>query len=105
MTVRNLPAENAPTIQVNIAVGGLMFDMDGVLVRSTQGDERYWTRWATHHNLSETFDLRRTHGRRGIDTVREYFPNMTVTEINDHLAQLASYVEEEGLSTGLRFRR
>jgi sugar-phosphatase len=73
----------------------VLFDMDGVLIDSTQSDERCWIRWAVHHKLSETFDVRRTHGRRATDTVQEYFPKLTVEEVRGHLAQLDSYVEEE----------
>lgn len=84
-----------PTIQIEIAVAGVLFDMDGVLVRSTHGDERCWTRWVTHHGLTETFDLRRTHGRRAVDTIREYLPELTSEAMADHLAQLDSFADEE----------
>jgi sugar-phosphatase len=95
MREHTIPAKNTVTLQVDIAVEGLLFDMDGVLVTSTQSDERCWTRWAAHHNLSETFDLRGTHGRRAIDTLREHFPNLTVNQARAHIAQLDSYIEEE----------
>jgi sugar-phosphatase len=92
-------AESALTTPIEIAVGGLLFDMDGVLVRSAHGDERCWTRWAAHHGLSGIFDLRRTHGRRAVDTIREHFPNLTAESIADHLAQLDSFAEEEQTGT------
>ncbi|WP_049789496.1 HAD hydrolase-like protein [Granulicella tundricola] len=69
--------------------------MDGVLVRSTHGDKRCWVRWAEQLGLSETFDLRRTHGRRAADTIREYLPNLTEHEIATHLAQLDMFAAEE----------
>ncbi|MBB5060711.1 sugar-phosphatase [Granulicella aggregans] len=95
MPAIEIAIESVLTTPVEIAVGGLLFDMDGVLVRSTHGDERCWTRWAAHHGLSDTFDLRRTHGRRAVDTIREHLPDLTVDSIADHLAQLDSFAEEE----------
>lgn len=83
------------TIQVEIAVASLLFDMDGVLVRSTHGDERCWMRWAAHYGLSENFDLRRTHGRRAVDTIREYLPTLTDEAIAGHLAKLDAFADEE----------
>jgi len=95
MPVSKISAESTPTIPVQIAVSGLLFDMDGVLVRSTHSDERCWTRWAAHHGLSDTFDLRRTHGRRAVDTIREHLPDLPAEAIADHLAQFDSFAEEE----------
>jgi sugar-phosphatase len=83
------------TIQVEIAVASLLFDMDGVLVRSTHGDERCWMRWAAHYGFSENFDLRRTHGRRAVDTIREYLPTLTDEAIAVHLAKLDAFADEE----------
>jgi sugar-phosphatase len=66
---------------VEIEVAGILFDMDGVLVRSTSGDERCWTRWAERHRLTASFDLRKTHGRRAADTIREHMPHITEAEL------------------------
>ncbi|RXH55552.1 HAD-IA family hydrolase [Granulicella sibirica] len=89
-------AETKSGIEIEISVAGVLFDMDGVLVSSTLGDERCWTRWASHHGLSDTFDLRGTHGRRAVDTILEYLPNLTPEETARHLAQLeASSAEEQ----------
>lgn len=82
-------------LSVEIAVGGILFDMDGVLVKSTHGDERCWTRWAAKYNLADTFDLRRTHGRRAADTIREHLPAMDAVAIAEHLSELDRMAEEE----------
>jgi beta-phosphoglucomutase-like phosphatase (HAD superfamily) len=71
MSARISPTVSEANFPVEIAAAGLLFDMDGVLVRSINGDERCWMRWATKHNLVESFDLRTTHGRRAVDTIRE----------------------------------
>jgi len=80
---------------VEIEVAGILFDMDGVLVRSTSGDERCWTRWAERHQLTNGFDLRSTHGRRAADTIREHLPHLTDAELRQHLSDLDSFAEEE----------
>ena len=80
---------------IEIPVSGLLFNMDGVLLSSTQGDERCWMRWAAHHGLSETFDLRRAHGRRVVDTLREHLPELTHDAITDHISLFDLFAEEE----------
>ena len=80
---------------VEIEVGGILFDMDGVLVRSTSGDERCWTRWAERHRLADGFDIRRTHGRRAADIIREHLPHLSEAELKQHLSDLDAFAEEE----------
>ncbi|WP_263377218.1 HAD-IA family hydrolase [Granulicella aggregans] len=83
------------TFAVEIAVGGLLFDMDGVLVSSTSGDERCWTRWAARHLPGKLFDLRQAHGRRAVDTIRNHFPALDHAALQTHLAELDALAEEE----------
>ena len=87
--------EHTSTIQTEISVAGILFDMDGVLVRSTRGDERCWVRWAAHHGIRDSFDLHGTHGRRGVDTIRKHFPGITADELDGHIALLDTFAEEE----------
>ena len=84
---------SAATFTAEIDAEGILFDMDGVLVCSTGGDERCWMRWAEHHKLQ--LDIRRTHGRRAADTLREYLPGADNDIIRDHLAQLDTFAAEE----------
>jgi sugar-phosphatase len=95
MNARISPTASGTSFPVELAVAGLLFDMDGVLVRSIGGDERCWTRWATKHNLVECFDLRRTHGRRAADTIREQFPALDNVKIAEHLLELDMFANEE----------
>jgi sugar-phosphatase len=59
-----------------IRVEGILFDMDGVLISSIQSDERSWMRWAAFHGMAETFNIRETHGRRTIDTIKALRPDL-----------------------------
>ncbi len=90
-------APSSPSLAANfvaeIDAEGILFDMDGVLVCSTGGDERCWRRWAEHHKLQ--LDIRRTHGRRAADTLREHLPGADNDIIKDHLAQLDRFAAEE----------
>jgi sugar-phosphatase len=61
---------------LTIAVRGILFDMDGVLISSTGADERCWLRWAKHHGMEGTFALQSTHGRRALDTLRVLRPDL-----------------------------
>jgi sugar-phosphatase len=83
------------TFAVEIAVGGLLFDMDGVLVSSTSGDERCWIRWAARHLPGQPFDLKRTHGRRAADTIRDHFRTLDRAAIDAHFAELDALAGEE----------
>lgn len=91
MTLTNPP--QASVFAVEIDAGGVLFDMDGVLVRSTGGDERSWMRWAECHGIP--LDIRRTHGRRAADTLREHLPALDEDGIAEHLAQLDAFAAEE----------
>ena len=54
----------------------VLFDLDGVLVDSEQVVVRTWKRWAERHRLDIPDLVRRAHGRRSIETVRELAPQL-----------------------------
>ena len=56
--------------------GAVLFDLDGVLVDSEQVVVRTWNRWAARHRLDIPDLVRRAHGRRSIETVREVAPQL-----------------------------
>jgi len=95
MSATVIERARSATFAVEIAVGGLLFDMDGVLVSSTSGDERCWTRWAARHLPGQPFYLRRTHGRRAADTILDHFQTLDPAGIDAHLAELDALAEEE----------
>ena len=61
---------------VTVSIHGVLFDMDGVLISSTDADERCWLRWARFHDMEGTFSIQSTHGRRSIDTLRVLRPDL-----------------------------
>ncbi len=64
-----------------ISCGGLLFDLDGVLVDSTPAVERVWHRWAIEHGFDPSEVVLNAHGRPSIATIREYLPD------SDHEAE------------------
>ena len=76
----------------------ILFDMDGVLVDSQSVVERTWHRWATRHELNIPDLVRRAHGRRTIETVRELTPSLDADAEARWLAD-AEESDTEGLAT------
>lgn len=52
----------------------VLFDMDGTLVDSTVVVVQAWTRWAARYGLNVADILKVSHGRRSIETLREFCP-------------------------------
>ncbi len=53
----------------------VLFDMDGVLVDSTNAVARVWRKWALARGFDPEKVVRAAHGRPSIDTVRDFLPN------------------------------
>jgi mannitol-1-/sugar-/sorbitol-6-phosphatase len=58
-----------------IDCGALLFDLDGTLVDSSTVMERTWSTWAIMHGFNPKVVTALAHGRRAIDTVRDFLPN------------------------------
>ena len=58
----------------NISCGGVLFDLDGVLVDSTPAVTRVWTSWALARGLDPEYVVRMAHGRPSISSIRELLP-------------------------------
>jgi mannitol-1-/sugar-/sorbitol-6-phosphatase len=61
-------------------VAAVLFDLDGVLVDSTQLVERSWRHWAQEHAISPDDVLAVAHGRPTRDVVRMFAPHLDVDQ-------------------------
>jgi sugar-phosphatase len=58
----------------------IVFDLDGVLVDSTEAVERAWTRWAEERGLAPEELLPVIHGRPSREVIAEYAPELDPAE-------------------------
>lgn len=65
---------------VELAVRGVLFDMDGVLMSSLGSVERSWNRYALSRGVDPELAIRLAHGRRAIETVRLLRPDLDPQE-------------------------
>lgn len=59
---------------IRVSCGGVLFDLDGVLVDSIPAATRVWTAWALKHGFDPDEVVHKAHGRPSMTTVREYLP-------------------------------
>lgn len=60
----------------------VLFDLDGVLVDSTESVTRVWRGWAIEHGYDPEVVVKIAHGRRAIETVQLVAPHLdSVTEL------------------------
>src|SRR5579859_155918 len=74
----------------------ILFDLDGVLVDSTIPVEKGWRNWAKRHGLDPEQLVCAAHGRRTIETVREFAPQVNV-EAEAAALDHAEAIDLEGL--------
>jgi sugar-phosphatase len=60
-----------PRTRQIIACSAVVCDVDGTLVDSTSVIERIWRAWSVEYGIDAETVLRRAHGRRSEDTIRE----------------------------------
>jgi len=68
-------------LMTEVHCDAILFDMDGVLIDSTQAVARVWRQWALEHGFNPEEAVERAHGRPSLASVREYLPN------SDHEAE------------------
>ena len=54
----------------------ILFDLDGVLVSSTQAVSRQWRRWSAEHGIDPEEALRIAHGRRAAEVIALLAPDL-----------------------------
>jgi sugar-phosphatase len=63
-------------MRASLPCDAILFDLDGVLVDSRAVVERTWRRWAALRGINDPDLVRRAHGRRSVETVREVAPSL-----------------------------
>jgi sugar-phosphatase len=56
----------------------ILFDLDGVLVTSTEAVSRQWRRWADENGVDAVELLKIAHGRRTAEVVRQLAPHLDI---------------------------
>ncbi len=72
---------------LTIDAGGILFDLDGVLVDSTECVERTWRVWAQQRGLDAEKVVHYAHGRRTMETLAHVAPDLIAAEEMAALAQ------------------
>lgn len=85
----------------SIECSAILFDLDGVLIDSTNCVERHWRTWAQKHQLDADEILRIAHGVRNVDTMRLIIPYLDVENearqfAADEVADTAGVVAVDG---------
>ena len=70
------------------ACGGVLLDMDGVLVDSTPAVARVWRKWAEERGLDSEKVIDTAHGRRSIETIRIFAPDVDADRENVRVEQM-----------------
>src|ERR1700743_809073 len=73
---------------VEITCKGVLFDMDGILISSIGSVERSWTKWAVKRGIDPAYAIRQAHGRRSIETVAQWRPDLDAQAENDFIERL-----------------
>ncbi len=68
------------TAAVHTLGTAILFDLDGVLVDSTECVERSWRKWAARHGLDADRILQVAHGRRTVETIPLVAPHLVVAD-------------------------
>jgi sugar-phosphatase len=73
-----------------------LFDVDGVLVDSTPSVARVWRRWALEHSLDPEAVIAHAHGRRSIETIRRFAPELDAEQENLYVENM-EITDKEGI--------
>ena len=65
---------------MELAVSGMLFDMDGVLISSLGSVERSWAKWGSMRGVDGAKAILTAHGKRAIETIRMLRPDLNDQE-------------------------
>ena len=82
---------------LTITARGFLFDMDGTLVNSAAIVERVWGGFAQRHGLDPAVIMPVAHGRRAIETVRIFAPDLADPEAEAQALEDAERLDTDGL--------
>ncbi|MGO9647185.1 MAG: HAD family hydrolase [Terriglobales bacterium] len=81
---------------IRVQCGGVLLDLDGVLIDSTPAVARVWKNWAIRHGLDPEEVVRKAHGRPSIETIRELLP-LVDAERENRMVERAEIEDIEGI--------
>jgi len=70
---------------IYVETKGLLFDMDGVLIRSIGSVERCWQRWCKQYGVPNADEYKVPHGTRALDIVRMLKPEWDEAQVAEGL--------------------
>jgi sugar-phosphatase len=79
-----------------IRCSAFLFDMDGVLINSTQVAARVWSQWALEHGFDPETVVSMAHGRPSRTTIRDLMPDCDI-EGEDREVQRREMEDVEGV--------
>lgn len=74
--------------QVQVQTGGLLFDMDGVLISSIGSVNRCWRQWCVRNHVPDPESFEVPHGLRAVDIVRLLKPSWNESQIAEGLREI-----------------
>jgi len=83
-----------------LSFSAIVFDLDGVLVHSSDSVQRSWREWAVRQGLDVETVMAATHGRRSVDTIREVAPQMPAERAAAELEALQA-LDTYGIRPGI----
>jgi sugar-phosphatase len=83
---------------MQIECAAILFDLDGVLIDSTDSIMRHWQQWAQRHHLDLTEIMQVAHGRRTVETMRLVAPHLSVEEEAQYFAAIEA-ADTQGVVT------
>ncbi|KAI8967260.1 HAD-like domain-containing protein [Mycotypha africana] len=90
-------------VSKTLACTGIIFDLDGTLIDTTPLVIQAWTDIAKKYNLDPEQILATSHGRRTIETLQRWVPEIaTVEYVNQFEAELAQNMEGVMILPGVR---